>query len=82
MSELGEALIIVNGHKLTIGQSMTMRVALENFSIDLQFKGLGKDEHGQKMTDAYKARIREIRKILYQGELRDENIPDNRRIIK
>jgi hypothetical protein len=45
---------------------MTIRVALEAYSMDLSHGGLGDDGHGKTMAAAYKARISEIRKALYK----------------
>lgn len=58
-----EATITVNGHALTFGQSMTVRVALENMARELVNEGLGDDAHGSRMTQAYLGRIREIREM-------------------
>lgn len=49
-----EAEIIVNGHKLTAGESMTVRVAvtsLHNEMSDPDF--LGKDDMGRSITHGY-----------------------------
>lgn len=61
-----EAKITVNGVPLTVGQSMTMRVALEHFAGYLNEEGLGDDKHGKTMTNGYQARIYEIRRVLYK----------------
>ena len=55
-----ESEIIVNGKILTEAQVMTVRVALNGFSVDLQDNGLGDDEHGKAMARAYLARLGEI----------------------
>ena len=60
-----EAVITVNGSCLDVGQSTTVRVALEQFASSLAEKGLGNDEHGREMTAAYIRRIQEIRKLMY-----------------
>ena len=52
--------IIINGKKLTIGQSMTLRVATATFVMDLKNDGLGNDNHGIAMKAAYLARLNEI----------------------
>lgn len=61
-----EALITINGTTLTSAQSGTLRSALESFDADLADEGLGDDEHGIKMVEAYRARIAEIRLVLYR----------------
>lgn len=60
---MSEPAITINGRPLTEGQAMTMRVALENFAMDLT-EGLGDDEHGKLMTGLYRARIAEIRTFM------------------
>lgn len=63
-AEFREAAITINGHPLTTAQSMTVRVALGAFTMDLQADGLGEDEHGKFMTRAYLDRIWEINRLL------------------
>ncbi len=60
-----EPAIIVNGHTLTEGQAMTVRVAIEMFAVDLR-SGLGDDQHGRVLTAIYLDRIREIRALIFQ----------------
>ncbi len=55
-----EPKITINGKSLTEAQAMTIRVAVNSFSIDLQSNGLGDDEHGKAMTKLYLERIKEI----------------------
>lgn len=52
--------IIINGKKLTNGQSITLRVAATTFVMDLKNDGLGNDNHGVAMKAAYLARLNEI----------------------
>lgn len=54
---------MINGNRLSKGQAMTVRVALNAFAVDLQ-DGLGDDEHAQKMTAAYKARLNELFRMI------------------
>ena len=61
-----EALITVKGVTLTEGQSMTVRCALESFDADLAGPGLGDDEHGVGMVEAYRARVQEIRALVFK----------------
>lgn len=61
MKELKEAHVVVDGTTLSIGESMTLRVALTMFAHDLSTHGLGDDEHGKFMKEAY---INNIRKIM------------------
>lgn len=60
-----EAMILINGVELTYAQSMTIRVALENFASGLHADGLGDDPHGKEITQLYLERIGEIRVPLY-----------------
>lgn len=55
-----EPKIVINGKFLSDAQAMTVRVAVNSFSIDLQSNGLGDDEHGKAMTKLYVERIQEI----------------------
>ena len=57
--------IVINGVQLTISQAMTVRVAIETFSMGLVEDGLGDDNHGKKMVELYGAQISELRKIIY-----------------
>jgi hypothetical protein len=58
-----ESTIVINGHELTEGQSMTVRVALESFMSDLCRDGLGDDDIGKSICDGYKACIKQIRQM-------------------
>lgn len=63
-----EPLITIWGKELTIGQSMTIRVAIESFALDLSQNGLGNDEQGKRIVEGYLKNIEEIRSIIF-GEL-------------
>jgi hypothetical protein len=65
----GEPTITINGVLLTNAEAMTVRVAIENFAMDLRNDGLGEDEHGRTMTRLYLAQIDEIRKHIFGGKL-------------
>ena len=60
-----EPVITMNGVPLTLAQAMTVRVAIEGFSMDLMNTGLGDDEHGKTMVKLYMQRIEEIRRVMY-----------------
>jgi len=66
---MNEARIIINGVELTLGQSMTLRVALQSFAMDLRENGLGDDETGKAIANGYLARISEMNTLI----MRDEN---------
>ena len=59
-----EAEIIINGHVLTVGESMTVRVALSDLSHWLSGNDLGGDEHGRAMRDGYNRNINNIFKMM------------------
>ena len=59
-------IIVINGNKLTNGQAMTIRVAIEQFAIDLKEENaLGDDETGKQIAQGYKNCINEIRKYIF-----------------
>lgn len=62
-----EANITIGGVPLTEGQSMTIRVALQNFALDLHASGLGRDETGKVMADAYLTCILLINGLIAQS---------------
>lgn len=65
MPDNRESVIIINGHKLSDAQSMTVRVAIESFASHLVNVGLGDDEHGLAMKNSYLNCINEIRTIIF-----------------
>lgn len=60
-----EPKIIINGTELTTAQTMTVRVAIGDFSFSLMRNGLGDDEQGREMTRLYRERIAELNKIIH-----------------
>ena len=56
-----EPYITINGHDLTEGQAVTIRVAIETLASNLADIGLGSDEHGTVVAKNYLAKISEIR---------------------
>lgn len=61
-----EPVISINGVSLNSAQAMTVRVAIENFSMDLKTSGLGTDELGMAITNGYLRNIEGIRKVMYK----------------
>lgn len=59
--------IIINGKPLSLGEAMTVRVAIERFASDLTSDGLGIDDHGKTMTEQYLLRINDIRCLMFEG---------------
>lgn len=58
--------IIINGHKLTNAQAMTVRVAVSSFDPEC-----GDDETGIAMTKAYKEHANEVFRIMLGKSPRD-----------
>ena len=65
---MAEAFMTINDKPLTAAQSMTVRVALSTFAMDLHGQGLGDDDHGTLMTKGYLKAIREIYRMMYPTE--------------
>lgn len=56
-----EPRITVNGVELSLGQAMTLRVALTTFHMEMgQPEALGKDEHGLITARNYRQRAEEV----------------------
>jgi hypothetical protein len=55
-----EPKITVNGVELSVGQAMTLRVALTSFIFGMKEDGLGDDEHGIAMASGYIDRGSEV----------------------
>lgn len=64
---MNEARITINGVELTIGQSMTLRVALQSFAMNLRKNGLGDDETGKAIAKGYLARLNEINNLIMKN---------------
>ena len=62
--EFKEADIVIGGVPISNAMSMTIRVAIESFAIDLREEGLGYDEMGKGIRDGYLNRINEIRQVI------------------
>lgn len=66
MTMTDEPQITINGHQCSVGEAMTIRVAVESFAMSLgDPDALGKDEHGRNMTAGYLAQIDDIRKKIF-----------------
>ena len=64
-----EANITINGKQISSAMSTTIRVAIESFACSLSEDGLGEDNTvGKAICEAYKQRINEIRKLLYNAQ--------------
>lgn len=80
--------ITINGVELDKGQMMTLHVALNSFLDEMQNPfALGRDPHGQTMTEHYAARSREMLELMnyrspesYVSEIDPDNPPTPERI--
>lgn len=63
-----ETAITIGGKEISEGESMTIRVALEAFASYLQENGLGDDESGQRMKEAYLQNIVSLRNYIFGKE--------------
>jgi hypothetical protein len=58
---MSEAVVTINGHRLSEGQAMTVRVALTDFLFTMADPmALGDDRHGRYMRDGYRDRVKEM----------------------
>lgn len=61
MTDSKEPIITINGVTLTTAQSMTLRVAISSFNMDMSVpKALGDDIQGLEMAKLYHTRSSEI----------------------
>lgn len=67
VNETKEANIIIEGHHLTYQESMTIRVAMNNFLMTLNEEGLGDDDLGKKLTASYRLHARSVLKFIHEG---------------
>ena len=59
--------ITIDGKILSTEEVMTIRVALNNFYMDLLQDGLGEDEAGKAITAGYLKHIRRLLKLITEG---------------
>ena len=67
---MSEAIVIINGRRLDMGQTMTLHVAIQAYLSDMtpteeNPHPLGDDHHGRVMAEAYAQRCREITAIMH-----------------
>lgn len=65
---MNEAIVVINGVQLNIGQAMVLRVAIGSFLANMQNDGLGESAAGKAMAAAYVARASEIEQLLVGGK--------------
>jgi len=61
-----EPTITINGVEMPVSASMTLRVALEAFAMQLHSEGLGGDEAGDRLVSAYMHNIAIIRDAMHR----------------
>jgi hypothetical protein len=67
MIDLNEADIVINGVKLNTAQSMTLRVAISMFIMDMkQPNALGGDETGEGIRQGYLRNAGEVQGIIFK----------------
>jgi hypothetical protein len=59
-----EAQITISGIQLTLGESMTVRVAVQAFAASLAADGLGEDKLGKDLCEGYLKNIRRINELI------------------
>ena len=60
--------IVINGRNLTSAQAATVRLAIEALADSMAVPGrLGSDAHAVSITAEYKARIDEIRDLIFNA---------------
>jgi hypothetical protein len=62
--KMEEALITIGGVALTFAQSMTVRVALGSFQLELSANGMGDDETGKRLCANYKRIVGELNALI------------------
>lgn len=76
-NEMKEATITVNGHLLTPAQSMTVRVGLGSFLMDMQYpEALGNDEVGNEIRRGYLKAGGDVLKLMLLSRQGDNNPTD------
>ena len=59
---MSEPLIVINGRWLSDSEALTVRVAIESLSTQLEDNFLGDDERGKVITQGYRDNINSIRR--------------------
>ena len=73
---MNEAIVEINGVRLDVGQSMTLRVAIASFLAGMQDNGLGNDATGKAMAEAYIARASEVEQLLTRPYAEVRGVPN------
>lgn len=71
MQSLDDDLVIfINGERLSVGEAMTVHVAIQAYAMDLTSKKypLGRDSHGKTMTKSYLRHIGTINEKLLKNQ--------------
>lgn len=65
MNQPDEPHIIINGVTLNSAQVMTLRSAINHFSLDLRSGELGEAEIGKELNVAYLTRLHELEELFF-----------------
>lgn len=65
---MNEAHVIINGVELTAGQSMTLRVAVTSYLMEMTTNGLGDDKTGKEIARGYSKRCQEIIDLILKNQ--------------
>ncbi|WP_426575638.1 hypothetical protein ACP179_01980 (plasmid) [Xenorhabdus stockiae] len=60
-----EPTIVINGIYLDGAQVMAIRAAVTNYLSYLREDRLGDDEHGKKISELYRDRLREVQEMMF-----------------
>lgn len=78
-----EPIITINGRRLTDAQAAAVRVAITSFHADMATPmALGSDEHGIRMTEAYRDRLTEVLEIDRAGRVSTVNSAQERALLQ
>jgi hypothetical protein len=62
-----EPIIAINGHQLTLGQAMTVRVAVTSLHAEMVTNGLGNDDVGKGIAEGYIKCCEAIFKMIFKS---------------
>ncbi len=61
MSEPIEPVIVINGQTLSVGEAMSVRVAVGAYQMEMTRPGaLGEDAHGKAMVESYRRNLNSV----------------------
>ena len=66
MRAINEASVTIAGHDLTFQESMTLRVAMNDFLLNLDSGSLGNDDTGRRIAANYRLHARAILRYIHE----------------